>query len=194
LSRDRSVSRLGDSNGYTDNRQPRTVRGNPSIVPVPPWRGHRSICTAAALLLLLPAWHCLASLPWCATFPLPGQTEAGSAGEQPDRGITRPTVRQWCISIWPPAHVGGPGALLAPIGHQSYASENASVPSPLETLPSPRSPGFHTNLPSVYYRGTFLRRPLFSLTLRLCRLCRLGGPDQPLPELPPPDLKGFRQG
>ncbi len=82
----RSVTRLRDTNLYEQDRQPRTIRGDLGLLPTPPGRGHRSLLTAADLLLLLPALCFLASWPHYATFSLPGETEAGSAGEQPTKG------------------------------------------------------------------------------------------------------------
>jgi hypothetical protein len=46
-----------------------------------------------------------------------GETEAGSAGTQPDQGITRSTVRQWSSSA--PGSSPPPGAFRATIGHRS---------------------------------------------------------------------------
>src|SRR5262249_44375982 len=42
---------------------------------------------------------------------LPGETEAGSAGTQPGRGITGPTVRRWTAP--------GPGRTPGPFGYSS---------------------------------------------------------------------------
>ena len=82
----RTFTRLRDTNLYEQDRQSRTVRDDPGLLPAPPGRGHRSLVPAADLLLLLPALRLLASLPCCSIFSLPGETEAGSAGEQPAEG------------------------------------------------------------------------------------------------------------
>jgi hypothetical protein len=88
----------------------------------------RSVILSATAALLcwcsLPASLALARP--CGTLALPGETEAGSAGEQPDQGIARPMVRQWCIPIGPhPRRWLGAYFLPCPIGHQSYALKNA---------------------------------------------------------------------
>src|SRR5215213_7059021 len=66
----------------------------------------------------LPLLACLALCVWYAS--LPGETEAGSAGEQPDRGIARPTVRQGCIlSCGPRPRWWSGGLFPPPLGHRS---------------------------------------------------------------------------
>jgi transcriptional regulator with XRE-family HTH domain len=52
-------------------------------------------------------------------------SQADSAGAQPDRGITRPTVYRGYIFWAGPGHVGEPGPCLEPLGHRSHAWENA---------------------------------------------------------------------
>jgi hypothetical protein len=77
---------LRDTNRYEENRQPWTTQGNPGILPDLPERGYRSLLPAALLLLTFPDCRVLACRPGCAIFLMPGETEAGSAGEQPTEG------------------------------------------------------------------------------------------------------------
>ena len=89
-----------------------------------------------------PRFACCAPGVW---YPcLPGETEAGSAGEQPDQGITRPTVRQGCISTRaPPTQVvRGPGG-FPPLDTGVHAWKT------LLPLPSASPPGQgFTSVPS----------------------------------------------
>ena len=120
----RTFSRLGDTNCYERNRQPRTTRGHFAIFPGPPGRGHRSLFTAADTLLPLLRARPLAPRVPRATLLMPGETETGSAGAQPDRGIARTTARRWRQAPGPGPRPGGfsPKA----IGRRSYASQNAT--------------------------------------------------------------------
>jgi putative SOS response-associated peptidase YedK len=82
----RTFTQLVDTNLYAQNRSLRTTRSICGLLPIPPERGLRSLLPAADLLLMLPACRCLASFATRATFSLPGETEAGSAGAQPTEG------------------------------------------------------------------------------------------------------------
>jgi hypothetical protein len=82
----RTFTQLVDTNLYAQNRLLRTARSNRGLLPAPPGRGLRSLLPAAELFLVFPAFGFLASFATGATFPLPGETEAGSAGAQPTKG------------------------------------------------------------------------------------------------------------
>ena len=58
-----------------------------------------------------------------ATVPTPGETEAGSAGAQPDRGITRPTARRWRLAPWSSRR---PGGFSLAVARPRSASVNAT--------------------------------------------------------------------
>jgi putative transposase len=81
-----TFTQLVDTNCYAQNRSLRTVRSNRGLLPAPPGRGFPSLLPAADFLLTLPALSFLASSSKRATFSLPGETEAGSAGAQPTKG------------------------------------------------------------------------------------------------------------
>jgi hypothetical protein len=134
-----TFTQLVDTNFYAENRSLRTIRSNCGLLPVPPGRGFRSFLPAADFLLFLPVFRFLAFFAPRATFSLPGETEAGSAGAQPDQGITRPTVRQGCILHAAPDHVAGPGAyffLHPTLDTGAHASENAAGLPPEVRLPA----------------------------------------------------------
>jgi hypothetical protein len=86
----------------------------------------------------------------CGTSLPPGETEAGSAGEQPDQGITRPTVRQWASPAGPlPFQVQG-ASFFSPIGHRSYALKTPSTFTSAAhrfCLPSLRPPVASAHIP-----------------------------------------------
>ena len=82
----RTFTQLVDTNLYAQNRSLRTARSNRGLLPTLPGRGPRSLLPAVLLFLVLPAFGRLASFARRATFLLPGETEAGSAGAQPTKG------------------------------------------------------------------------------------------------------------
>src|SRR5438552_12190074 len=106
-----------------------------SPFPGRPTRDGPSCLPAADVLLLVFCPRFLARAGFRATLLLPGQTEAGSAGAQPDQGITRPTVYRDGHPKVAPNHAGGWGPCFSlPLGHPSDASQNA--PPSLPRLPA----------------------------------------------------------
>ena len=82
-------------------------------------RGPRDHATYAGCQAEMLARLLLFARQGCGTSSAPGETEAGSAGTQPDQGIARPTVCRKAIVPrgWQPR----PRGAFSPFGHRSYA-------------------------------------------------------------------------